>query len=213
MNELIDKFWDWALGDVPRNPVPYHDDDDLVWVTAVIPMVITQSSICYEGEEAMEHCGPRLGPDWEKFKATSMRQFWYLLKILPQHMDTLDPEGTSGAYRMLQNWDPEFRKITIFGKLHSTETVELPKELHDLEYLASYIFVNVMARFHRVNVDMAEEALLITKTRHFIHFKMIFEEGKTLADVRADRLKHKKLEAARNARDPMLRLEFQVPLM
>jgi len=213
MNQLIDKFWDWALGDAPQNPVPYHDDDDLEWVTAVLPMVITQSSIHYGGEDAMEHFGPRLGPDWAKFKATNMEQFWYLAQILPQHMDTLDPEGTSGAYRMLQNWDPEFRKINIIGKVYSSDTVELPKELYDLEYLGSYLFINVMARFSQVNVDMAEEALQIANTRHFVHFKMIFEEGKTLADVRADRLRHKEWEAARNVRDPMLRLEFQIPLM
>ena len=90
--------------------------------------------------------------------------------------------------------------------------MELAKELYDLECLGSYLFVNVIARFNYVNEDLAEEALQIHKTRHMRHFKMVFEEGKTLADVRADRLKHKELERARNVRDPMLRLQFEIPL-
>ena len=212
MNKLIDNFWEWALGDAPRTPVPYDDDDDLEWVMAVIPMVLTQSSIHYGGEAAMEYLGPRLGPDWAKFKATDTRQFWYVMQILPQHMDTLDPEGTSGIYMMLQNWDPEFRKIKIFGRVYHSETVELAKELYDLEYLGGYLFVNVMARFNSVNEDLAGEVLEIHKAHHMRHFKMIFEEGKTLADVRADRLKHEKLERARRVRDPMLRLRFEIPL-
>ncbi|KAJ4138716.1 hypothetical protein NW768_002576 [Fusarium equiseti] len=214
MNRIIDKFWDWALGDAVRNQEPYYEEADLEWVRGVLPLLIVRSSIHYGGDEAIEYHRPKLGPDWEKFKATNMAQCYTLVRKLPRHTDTLDPEGTSAAYRMLQDWDPEFRKIKIFGKLYHGDSVELPKELYDLEYLESWLFVNVMARYSRVNVDLAEEALpILYETRYYAYYLMIFEQGKTLGDVRADRLKNQELEAARNVPDWIMPLEFQVPLL
>ncbi|KAI1061393.1 hypothetical protein LB507_011316 [Fusarium sp. FIESC RH6] len=196
MDKLIDKFWDWALGDAAQNQEPYYEEADLDWVTGVLPLTEVSHSIsCTHcgGEAAMD----KLGPEWAKFKFNDKMQVYAFLHILPRHMDTLDPEGTSAAYKMLEEWDPEFRKIKIIGKMYPLTTPEFPKELYDLKYLESWLYVNVMTRFSQVNLDLVEEATpILLETEYFKYYQMVIEEGKTLGDVRAHRLRTETLNKA-----------------
>ncbi|KAF4975180.1 hypothetical protein FZEAL_7988 [Fusarium zealandicum] len=180
----MDYFWNWALADVPIDQ-DYYDEEDLKWVTAVLPVVAFRNISLF---------ARAADPKWSKFQESSDVDACCRMTRLIVYLDQNDPFGKSEAYKALYQADPGFKKLREFGQVYIPELVQergiYPlDEWQDLDYLLGWIQANAIPRLHAVPDLIAEEAAdVMTNTQHMSYYIMFFQRDKTLGEIRVKRL-------------------------